>query len=401
MHTTSMAVSDNEIASGLALSQVSLTNFRNYESLRLNLQNITPCPIVLFGENGAGKTNLLEAISYLSTGRGIRGSKLGDVSNIHSNKPWAVAAKLFGKSGAVDIGTGLGRTSSDEFSENGEGRDKRLVKIDGVNVSGPAALSQHISLVWLTPKMDRLFNEGVGGRRKFFDQMVSGLDPNHSKQISSYERAMRERIRLLTDQSLGSDPSWIGALERKMAEHGVAIAASRIEVLAQLSAQIKKALQTAFPRADISLEGFLEKELGEYSALEVEEIFKSLLEKNRVEERLTGRTLIGPHKTDMIVCHVDKEMPAHLCSTGEQKALMIGIILAHGKMLKNIQGAAPILLLDEVAAHLDEGRRRLLFEELMALGSQAWLTGTDKELFEFLLNQSEMFKVNDANLNRV
>jgi DNA replication and repair protein RecF len=400
MQKTSLAVAKVE-SRGLAITRVSLSNFRNYNTLRLDLNQATPSPIVLFGDNGAGKTNLLEALSYLSAGRGLRGAKLSEVSSIQSNRPWAVAAHINGKLGQVDIGTGLGKTVAGYFCETGDGRDKRVVRIDGVNLSGPAGLSDHVSIVWLTPKMDRLFVEGASARRKFFDQMTSSFNTNHSKQLSSYERAMRERVRILTYPNLEKDPSWIGALERKMAEHGVAVAAMRLEVLAQLSSHIQMVEDSPFPRAAISLEGLLEKGLKEKSALDVEESFREKLKYLRQEDSLTGRTKIGPHKTDMVVYHKEKEMPANFCSTGEQKALLIGIVLAHGKVIKNIQGSAPIFLMDEVAAHLDEDRRILLFKELIDLGSQTWLSGTDRKLFGFLKNKSEMFEVSAANLSRV
>ena len=385
---------------GIFVENILLTNFRNYNSVKLDLALDEPTPVVLFGKNGAGKTNLLEALSYLSAGRGLRGARLSEVANNQGDGNWAVSAEIQGYLGAVKVGTGIMSNNIAEGEGQQKQNDRRIVRLDGNAVSGPAALSDIISMVWLTPKMDRLFLESGSGRRKFFDRFVQGLHPDHARHLGAYERTMRERIALLSENNgRRADPSWLQALEKRMAEHGVALAAARNETLAHLTAQIEKQPDGAFPKADMALDGLLENHLHDSSALEVEDNFIKALAAARESDKATGRTSIGPHKADLLVSHQIKNMPARLCSTGEQKALLIGIVLANVRLQRALSGQAPILLLDEISAHLDEKRRVHLFDELVELNCQAWLTGTDESLFSALAGKAKFLSVSSGNIH--
>ncbi|MFZ5610572.1 MAG: DNA replication/repair protein RecF [Pseudomonadota bacterium] len=359
-----------------------LTAFRNYDQLILELD---PAPVVLVGANGAGKTNVLEALSFLAPGRGLRGAGLAEVANRGSTRPWGVAARLVGPEGGVDIGTGL----------TGDGEERRLVHIDGRPASGPAALCEHAAFAWVTPAMDRLFAEGATARRRFLDRMALALHPSHGRALSAYERAMRERNALL-ERARSADPLWLDALEAQMAEQAVAIAAARRELVAGLARHIDTADDGVFPKARLALEGVVEGFLQGMSALAAEDAFRARLAAGRQRDAAAGRALDGAHKTDLIVHHGPKGMPARECSTGEQKALLIGLVLAHAGLVRDTAGRAPLLLLDEVAAHLDRLRRAALFETLAALEAQCWLTGTDATLFEALENSAQFFTVFDG-----
>ncbi len=340
-------------------------------------------PVVLCGPNGAGKTNLLEAISFLTPGRGLRRARLGDVGRRDGRGGWAVAARATGADGPVDIGTGL--------VGEGEG-ERRSVRIDGETVSGPAQLAEVCGAVWLTPGMDRLFAGPAGDRRRFLDRLVFGFDPAHARRVSAYERTVRERARLL---KTGGDPVWLDALERNIAESGVAIAAARLDLVARL----KTALAVAtgpFPKADIAVEGLVESWLTEASALVAEDRLLAELKSHRGRDAELGGAGAGPHKSDLVVRHAVKDMPAGQCSTGEQKALLIAVVLADARLQSAHTGRTPLLLLDEVAAHLDAERRASLFDVLLGLGGQAWLTGTDFALFDGLKGRAGYFLVRDG-----
>jgi len=380
---------------GVLVHTLKLSNFRCYPSARLQMDG-TCCPVVLTGPNGAGKTNILEALSFLSPGRGLRRAALVDVGRIGGDGPWAVASTIdAGPSvGRVDVGTGLA-PQDDEHTNN-----RRVVRIDGETVSGPAAFSDLWSVSWLTPQMDRLFIEGASSRRRFFDRLMLGLYPDHGRQVSAYERAMRERNRLLGDKGTSADKAWLNALEARMAEHGVAVAAGRIEFAGLLLGQIEMSPEGPFPKAVLALDGMVEQALMNAPATKVEDEFKQRLLNCRALDAKTGRTSEGPHKCDLRVSHKDKDMPAELCSTGEQKALLIGLVLANARLTQQTTGTAPLMLLDEVAAHLDTTRRSGLFEELISLKSQCWLTGTDRSLFEGLETRANFFEVADAAITR-
>lgn len=360
--------------------------------------------MVLTGPNGAGKTNILEALSFLSTGRGLRSCKLSEVSRLGDNSAnnlndnrgaWAVAARLETPDGSRDLGTGLMGSSESESGEREfSQREKRVVRIDGESGSSPTAFDDILQVAWLTPQMDRLFIEAPSGRRRFLDRIVANFHSSHMREVNAYERVMRERNRLLIEGHGPSswDGSWLDALESRMAEHGVAVAAARLDALERLTVAIAETT-SCFPRAHLAVEGLLEQGLGSGPALAVEDDFRRILNDNRLQDSRSGRASVGPHKADLLVTHQDKAMPAALCSTGEQKALLIGITLASARITATAFGAAPILLLDEVVAHLDKTRRSSLFDELAALGSQVWMTGTDRILFDDLGARVGYFRV--------
>ena len=369
----------------VVVRRLDLTDFRSYRQARLETDGR---PVVLTGPNGAGKTNLLEALSFLAPGRGLRRAKLSEIDRQDGTGPgraWAVAARLVGPSGDIAIGTG--RDGSAES-------DRRLVRIDGHAVKGQAALADHLNLVWLTPQMDRLFQEGAAPRRRFLDRLVFGYDPSHATRLAAYEQALRERARLLRQG--GADPSWLGVLEETMAREGVAVAASRRDIVQRLDRAAGEAGQGVFPVPRLSLTGTAEAWLAEMPALAAEDRLRAELAGSRRIDAESGGAVVGPHRADLAVSHAGKAVAADLCSTGEQKALLIAIILAHARLQAALRGVAPVLLLDEIAAHLDATRRQALFDQVLALGSQAWLTGTDAILFAELGGNAHFFTVTDG-----
>jgi DNA replication and repair protein RecF len=356
-------------SSGQWVERLTLANFRSYTALDVTLG---PEPIVLTGPNGAGKTNLMEAVSLLAPGPGLRRAPYADMARIGSTGDWTISALVHSGEETVRIGTTAAATG-------------RIVRIDGENRS-PAALAEHVEVLWLTPAMDGLFTGPASERRRFLDKLIAGFDPSYRTRMGHFERAMRQRNKALED---GASATQLNGLELQMAEMGVAIAAARREALAQLVATIASrraaAPESPFPWADLALEGRLEDDLATRPAVDVEDAYARTLRDMRPRDRAAGRTLEGPHLSDLIVGHGPKTMPARLSSTGEQKALLINLILGHAALLRERRGGlAPILLLDEIAAHLDTERRAALFAELLTLGSQAWLTGTDPEPFQAL-----------------
>lgn len=383
-----------------SLAKVTLTDFRCYRYLRLE---IDPRPVVLTGPNGAGKTNLLEAVSFLVPGRGLRNATIAEVARHEpdegedgSVRAWAVAATVMTPSGAVDLGTGR------EATAVAEGRERRVVRINGETARNQAALAEQMAAVWLTPRMDRLFTEGGSGRRRFVDRLVFGVDPAHAGRVSAYEQALRERARLLkaTPGGRGADPAWLSALEETMAARGIAIAAARKEMTAHLAAYCQQPVGP-FPGALVGLEGEVETWLDEGPALAAEDRFKAALAQARRADAESGGAAIGPHRSDLVVYDAASGAPAGRCSTGQQKALLIAIVLASARMQAAERGSAPVLLMDEVAAHLDSGRREALFEELLAIGAQAWLAGTDAETFAPLKGRAQFLGVAEATVTRI
>lgn len=366
------------------LTRLTLTDVRNYAGLRLDL---SAGLIALVGSNGAGKTNLLEAISLLSPGRGLRGAAYETVGRLGGSGAWAIAAEVETPLGDHAIGTGW--TPS---SEDGEPAQSRMVLIDGRAQKGSGALGHVLRILWLTPAMDRLFAGPAGDRRRFFDRLVAAFDPDHAARVAAFERVMRERNLLLADMT--SDGHWLASLEASMAEQAVAIAAARNEAVATLSRHMAAARDdSAFPWAEIALAGDIEALVSAMPAVRAEDEYRRLLADSRKADRAAGRTLSGPHRSDLLVRHGPKDMAADLCSTGEQKALLVGLILAEAQSLREVMGWAPLLLLDEVAAHLDRARRQALFAHLRRLGTQVWMTGTDREVFDGLGEGSALYEV--------
>jgi DNA replication and repair protein RecF len=338
------------------VTRLALTDFRNHADALIAPQ---PGLVILTGENGAGKTNILEAVSLLSPGRGLRGATLSAMARADGPGGFAIGARL----GDVDIGTGTLAAAP----------ERRQVRINGADASG-AALGEWLALLWLTPAMDRLFAEGASGRRRFLDRLVLAREPSHAGHASRYEAAMRARNKLLSEPE-GADPAWLAALETGMAEHGAALADARARTVATLAERLTTQPAGPFARAGLAMTGWLPATGDAQAALTAE------LRASRGRDGAAGRTLVGPHRTDLAVTHLDKAMPAELCSTGEQKALLLGLILAHADGVAEQRGERPILLLDEVAAHLDPLRRAALFDRLDAAGGQVWMTGTEPAAF--------------------
>ena len=372
-------------AARYALTRLTLGDFRSYRAVRLDMD---PRPLVLTGPNGAGKTNLLEAVSYLSPGRGLRGARLADVAHVVGAdagpaEAWSVAGTLSGDGGETALGSGWRAPA-----EEGEA-ERRTVRIDSATASGPAALAEHIGMVWLTPSMDRLFSGPPAERRRFLDRLVYAIDTGHAARVQRYDRARRHRARLLRTGT--SDDAWLGALERSMAENAVAIGAARLDLAMRLE-QFLPANAVPFPRITLAADGLVERWLADSPALAVEEQFREHLAANRRTEA-EGGTVDGPQRSDLIVTDRDRGMAAEQCSTGEQKAMLIALVTAHARLVERQRRCAPVLLLDEIAAHLDESRRNALFEIILDVGAQAWLTGTDVGVFRPLDTHAQFFTV--------
>lgn len=363
------------------ISKLQLQAFRNYAQLDLSL---AAKPVVITGPNGSGKTNILEALSLLAPGRGLRNAKLDHIDRFGEAIPWAVSSVLSSEDSAHHIGTGRMLK---------EGRNTRLIKIDHEPVTSQARLTEYVSVSWQTPQMDGLFLAGLSERRQFMDALVFHFNNDHAKRVQQYEYHMRERNRLLQERG---DAAWIGVLEQHMAELAVAIAAARMDMLHHIQAAIDLA-PSVFPKADLMIDGLVEKALANKPALEVEQYCKEQLFSGRGSDQRAGRTLFGTHRSDLVVAHRQKEVLAAYCSTGEQKALLLTIILAEIRAQRGrFVDASPILLLDEVVAHLDSNRRAALFEEILDTGTQAWLTGTDASLFEDLLPYAQHLKIDNG-----
>ncbi|MFA4994515.1 MAG: DNA replication/repair protein RecF [Bdellovibrionales bacterium] len=368
----------------LSISQITLSNFRNYGSLRLCVDG---APIVLTGANGSGKTNLLEAISLLVPGRGLRHSSLSELQNTAKAEPWAVAIELATNTGSLRIGTGRDNAVNDSEGE------RRLVHIDGKPTRGQSLLAEHIAMAWITPDMDRLLAEGVSVRRKFLDRLVYSFDPAHGGRVRVYEKAMRERLCLLREGR--ADALWLSALENEMAQAAVAIAAARRHMIDCLRTAIAEGGE-AFPRAEVDVRGTAEDMLKNMPALPVEDALRTAFVRAREEDAMRGTCAVGAHRSDLRVRHCEKNCPAELCSTGEQKALMIALMLAYVRLLSETRRMTPLFLLDDIAAHLDDFRREALFEEILSIGAQVWFTGTDAETFAPLTPYAQALQIENG-----
>lgn len=364
-----------------AVARLILQDFRSYEALDLAIGGQL---VALVGENGAGKTNLLEALSLFAPGRGLRRADLSEMARQDGPGSFAVSVTL--ADDGPRLGIGLGQS-------DGEGKRARLARIDGSPAASAVAFSEYVRLVWLTPDLDGLFRGSAGDRRRFLDRLVLAVDPSHAARSNALERALRSRNRILDESP--QEAQWLDAVEREIAELGVAVAAARAETVGRLSAIIAAGADEAspFPRAMIGLDGEIDRLIEGVPALDAEDQYRALLRQNRQRDRAAGRTLIGPQASDLLVRHAAKGIPAEQGSTGEQKALLIGLVLAHARLVRAMSGLPPLVLLDEVAAHLDPRRRAALYEGLAELGCQVWMTGADPALFVDLPAGAQRFLV--------
>jgi DNA replication and repair protein RecF len=372
------------------ISALKLTAFRNYAGLSVEF---APKHIVLTGPNGAGKTNLLEAISFLSPGRGLRRAQLADIATAGSGNGFAVNATLEKDGDSFSIGTGTVAVTG--------GTLQRKVRINGTTAKSADELSDLCRIVWLTPAMDGLFTGPAADRRRFLDRMVLAIDPAHGRRAADYEKAMRQRNRLMEEnRDRRSADAWLDAAEAQLAALGSAIIAAREELAGLLSGIIADRDSDPFPMATLSIEGEMEEQARAGAAAgDIEDALIRLLRDERMRDRAAGRTLTGPHRAEFAIRHRQKDMPAALCSTGEQKALLIGLVLAHANLTRTISGMAPIMLLDEIAAHLDPDRRAALFDQVDAAGGQSFMTGTDRHLFDALGERAQYFRVESGSVS--
>jgi len=368
--------------------RVVLADFRCYPALDLT---IGAKLVALSGDNGAGKTNLLEALSLFAQGRGLRRADVLDMAREGGAGGFAVSLELEGElGGAVQMGAGLERV---------EGGTQRRFRLDREPIGSAKNFADHIRIVWLTPAMDGLFTGPAGDRRRFLDRLVLAVDSEHGARVSGLERALRNRNRLL-DERFG-EKIWLDAAEREIAELAVAVASARRETVERLAALIAATSDESspFPWAEIALEGEIDRLVAENPALSAEDSYRALLRDNRARDAAAGRTLIGPQASDLCVRHGPKMCEARRASTGEQKALLVGLVLAHARLVAAMSGIAPLVLLDEIAAHFDPLRRRALFDALDALGGQVWMTGADSALFADLSGRADLFAVADGKLS--
>lgn len=371
------------------VTRLLLQEFRSYPALDLSLDGSL---IVFVGDNGAGKTNLLEALSLFTPGRGLRRADLEEMAREQGPGSFAVSLTLQDDEDLWRLGTGLEIQDEDNSSQ-------RRYRINGASVGSAHHFTDHLRLVWLTPAFDGLFTGPAGDRRRFLDRLVLALDPAHASRVSGLERALRTRNKLLEEPS--PDPLWLDAIEREVAETGIAVAAARQEAIGRLSGLIHSMRDdtSPFPWADIRLEGWVETTLIDRAAVDVEDEFRALIKTQRPRDRAAGRALIGPQASDLIVIHGPKSVAAERASTGEQKALLIGLVLAHARLVADVSGIAPIILLDEIAAHLDPKRRTALFDTLAQLGSQVFMTGADMASFSLMPEATRRYAVSHGQVD--
>lgn len=380
------------------VTRLTLTDFRNYAFLRIN-PNLRP--IIITGENGSGKTNILEAVSFLTPGRGLRSARLADIRRftpavidndyIPSNSSWAVSAVVCKNGDDYELGTAVENIIREDDDETGV-YNKRIVKIDGIKGTSQAELGRYLSAIWLTPQMDRLFRGGSQPRRSFLDRLVYAFDNEHAKRTATFEHLYKQWYQLIKSSNGHADSAWLKSIEEDMATTGVAIAAARREQIARLNRFIETEPDDIFPNVMLELDGTIEKMLDTMPAVDVEDFYMNKLATSR-QKILYNENVDGVNRTDFKVFYKKKRMPAELCSTGEQKSLLVSIILAQTKCQILYQGFAPVLLLDEVAAHLDDRRREALLCKIRDLGLQAWITATNPELFSSLSGQADFFEI--------
>ena len=371
----------------LRLTRLRLTDFRSWPSLEVGF---AASIVAVAGENGAGKTNLLEAISLLGPGRGLRGARMGELGRRADGaaRPWAVAGRFATPQGDFDVGTG---------SDPDVNSERRVFRLDGQPVRAQAELADRVAAVWLTPQMDRLFQEGASGRRRFLDRLAWALEPAHAREVAAHDNAMSQRNRLLAEGR--GDARWLAGLEDAMARHAVAAAAARRALALRLNAVMAAGTATgAFPAARMDLVCPIAAALADQPALAVEDALREALAADRRRDAAAGGAARGAHRADMTLVHLPKDQPAELCSTGEQKALLVSVVLAHAALIAEARGFAPLLLLDEVAAHLDATRRDALFAALAALPAQSFLTGTETEVFRPLRGIADIFRAGAGKL---
>jgi DNA replication and repair protein RecF len=366
------------------IRRLTLSNFRSYRALQIA---VGERPVVLVGPNGAGKTNLLEAISLLAPGRGLRRATLDEVACTDADGSWAISAEVEGGLGLATLGTGIEPPGA--TAREGEARKCR---IDREPVSSATAFVDHLTVVWLVPAMDGLFSGPASDRRRFVDRLALAADASHGARVNGLERSLRARNRLLEEPS--PDPHWLDAVEHETAELAVAVAAGRADTVRRLGeALARREADTVFPSAHVSLAGWMEAELEALPALEVEDRYRAALRGNRARDAAAGRTLDGPHLSDLRVIYPGKNIPAADASTGEQKAMLIALILAHAGFVAAMRRTAPVLLLDDVVAYLDPARRRALYDRLEQIGSQVWMTGADPAAFSDIAPRADLIEV--------
>ena len=370
----------------LTLTRLVLTDFRTYAALTWRPAGRMA---VLTGPNGSGKTNLLEAISLLSPGRGFGRSRLAEMARHGGSGIWAVAGRLADGGAQTDIGTGL-------LAGGGE---RRVFRLDGAEPRSQAELAARIATIWLTPQMDTLFAEGASGRRRFLDRLVWALEPGHAREVSNHDTALAERRRVLAaSRQAGEqpDPAWLAGLEHAIARHAVSVAAARAGFIARLNAA--PAASDSFPRARLALADAVADRLAGAPALAVEDWLRGELAERRAADAAAGTSTLGAHRADMRLADAVTGLSAQSASTGQCRAMLIGVVLAHAALITESRGMAPLLLLDEPAVHLDEARRLALWRELAALPAQVFLTGTDAGVFEPLRGDAEFLRTGEGRL---
>jgi DNA replication and repair protein RecF len=383
--------------SAARIRRLTLTNFRSYRTAQLAIDDRA---VVLIGPNGAGKTNLIEAISFLAPGRGLRRATLDEAAFSEGDGAWAVAAQVEGALGLATLGTGIAAPAADDATL------ARACRIDGESVASATAFCDHLSVVWMTPAMDSLFRGPPSERRRFLDRLVLAVDGEHGSRVNALERSLRSRNRLLEESS--PDAHWLDAVEHETAEVAIAVAAARAETVRRLGSALarEKAEEPfpqpfirSFPWAGVALDGWVENALGAQPASEVEDRYRAVLRANRARDKAAGRTTDGPHLTDLAVLYGPKGIAAADASTGEQKALLIGLVLAHAGLVAEMTGLAPVLLLDEVVAHLDPARRSALYAALGSLGAQVWMTGADPAAFAEITRRAQVLEVSPGRVS--